>query len=528
MNLHDFSLRTRISAGLLVLLLVSLTGSTVAWWRLNVAMTETVEIEQSWLPAVENLALMQATLGAHLAAQNKLLVANDASAVQQAATELRRIEAKLAEATKVYTDTLDDYAPEDKDMEMQERSLYANYDAPLQTYLKAARDIEQQVAAAPGTPETMEAVQDLMIQKAAPAHAQALDAVSTIVLFNLEGTAEDTRKVVGLMDSAVLASAVAGAILLIIGLGLVWVLPNSITAPLARAISQTEKLAKGDLSTPLSAQGKDETAQLLRALEAMRASWAEVTRELQSASDAIANAASEIATGNADLSSRTEQAAANLEQTASSMDELTHTVSQTAEAARTANRMAGSASESAARGGEVMNQVSGTMEGISGASRKIADIIGVIDGIAFQTNILALNAAVEAARAGEQGRGFAVVASEVRSLAGRSAEAAREIKALIGASVEQVTSGSELVAQAVDATGDIGSKVQQMTDIVGQITAATTEQADGIQQVNAAVVNLDQMTQQNAALVEQSTAAAESLKEQAVRLSQLTAAFKIS
>jgi methyl-accepting chemotaxis protein len=248
---------------------------------------------------------------------------------------------------------------------------------------------------------------------------------------------------------------------------------------------------------------------------------------VQNATESIGTASAEIATGNQDLSARTEQTASNLQQAASSMEQLTGTVKQSADSARHANQLATSAAEVAARGGQVVSQVVATMDDINASSKKIADIIGVIDGIAFQTNILALNAAVEAARAGEQGRGFAVVASEVRSLAQRSAEAAKEIKGLIGASVEKVEGGSRLVADAGRTMAEIVSSVQRVSDIIGEITAASAEQSDGIGQINTSVSQLDQMTQQNSALVEQSAAAADSLKEQAVKLAQVVGTFKL-
>src|SRR5439155_19135741 len=266
---------------------------------------------------------------------------------------------------------------------------------------------------------------------------------------------------------------------------------------------------------------------LLQTLSAMQASLRQIVGQVRASTDSISTASAEIATGNQDLSARTEQTASNLQQAASSMEQLTGTVKQSADSARQADRLASSAAEVAARGGQVVSQVVSTMNDINASSKKIADIIGVIDGIAFQTNILALNAAVEAARAGEQGRGFAVVAGEVRNLAQRSAEAAKEIKALIGASVDKVDSGSRLVADAGKTMQEIVSSVQRVADIIGEITAASSEQSDGIGQVNQSVVQLDQMTQQNASLVEESAAAAESLKEQALRLAQVVGAFRL-
>jgi methyl-accepting chemotaxis protein len=249
--------------------------------------------------------------------------------------------------------------------------------------------------------------------------------------------------------------------------------------------------------------------------------------EIRQTAESIQTASTEVASGNADLSQRTEQTASNLQQTASSMEQLTGTVRHSAASAGQANQLAANASRVATRGGDVVAQVVSSMDQINGASRKIADIIGVIDGIAFQTNILALNAAVEAARAGEQGRGFAVVASEVRSLAQRSAEAAKEIKALIGGSVEHVEAGSRLVSDAGSTMNEIVASVKRVSDIIGEITHAADEQSAGIGTVNDAVVQLDQMTQQNAALVEQSAAAAESLKDQAARLARAVGAFRL-
>ncbi len=304
---------------------------------------------------------------------------------------------------------------------------------------------------------------------------------------------------------------------------------QTICAPLAEAEALAEAIAEGDLSRAMKpVEGVDEASKLMRSLHHMQEALQAMVTQLRTAADSIRTASVEIATGNQDLSSRTEQTASNLQEAASSLVQLTGTVKQTADSARTANQLASSASGAAAKGGEVVSQVVSTMDEINASSKRISDIIGTIDGIAFQTNILALNAAVEAARAGEQGRGFAVVAGEVRSLAQRSAEAAREIKTLIGASVERVETGSRLVQEAGTTMSDIVSSVQRVTDIIGEITAASSEQSDGISQVNQGVSNLDQMTQQNAALVEQSAAAAESLKDQAERLGGVVDRFRVS
>ncbi len=321
--------------------------------------------------------------------------------------------------------------------------------------------------------------------------------------------------------------AALGGLALLAGGIFAWLLTRSITRPIAAASALASVVAQGDLSQKIQVEGQDEIAHLMAALVTMTASLSHVVGQVQQAADSIQVASDEVATGNLDLSQRTEQTAANLQQAASAMDALTGTVGQSEASARQANQLASSAAEVAARGGAVVSQVVLTMQDINASSKKIADIIGVIDGIAFQTNILALNAAVEAARAGEQGRGFAVVASEVRSLAGRSAEAAKEIKMLIGASVARVDVGSRLVDEAGLTMQEIVGSVKRVSDIIGEITAAATEQSEGIGQVNHSVVELDRMTQQNAALVEQSAAAAQSLREQAQRLSQLVDTFKL-
>ncbi|MFG6414017.1 methyl-accepting chemotaxis protein [Roseateles sp. DC23W] len=294
------------------------------------------------------------------------------------------------------------------------------------------------------------------------------------------------------------------------------------------ATQAAEALARFDLTHPIPNGGNDDVGRLLGALNDTQRSLQKLIGDVRGAADSIGTASAEIATGNFDLSQRTEQTASNLQNAASSMSELTGTVKQTADAAMTANQLASSAASVAQRGGEAVSQVVSTMDQISHSSRKINEIIGTIDGIAFQTNILALNAAVEAARAGEQGRGFAVVAGEVRLLAQRSAEAAKEIKSLISASVERVDSGTQQVQAAGATMTEIVASVQRVTDIIAEISAAAREQSEGIAVVNGSVVQLDQMTQQNAALVEQSAAAAESLREQSARMAEVIGVFRLS
>ena len=302
---------------------------------------------------------------------------------------------------------------------------------------------------------------------------------------------------------------------------------RAIVRPLERAVAVAQSVAAGDLRTRIEVNSDDETGQLLAALRDMNASLKSIVARVRSGAETISVASSEIAQGNLDLSMRTEQQAGALEETASSMEELTSTVKQNADNTRQANQLAVSACDVAAKGGEVVERAVTTMASINASSRQIADIIGVIDGIAFQTNILALNAAVEAARAGEQGRGFAVVASEVRNLAQRSATAAKEIKTLIDASVERVDAGSVLVNEAGATMTEIVASVRRVMDIMGEISSATAEQGAGIEQVNSVVTEMDGATQQNAALVEQAAAAAQALREQTVALNQVVGVFKL-
>jgi len=315
--------------------------------------------------------------------------------------------------------------------------------------------------------------------------------------------------------------------LLVMAIGIIWIL-RSITKPLNEALRVAQAVASGDLTSTIVVRSNDEIGKLMQAMKHMNASLVNIVGQVRTGTETISVASREIASGNADLSSRTESQASSLEETASSMEELTSTVKQNAENARQANQLVVSTADVAVKGGEVVGQVVDTMASIKESSRKIADIIGVIDGIAFQTNILALNAAVEAARAGEQGRGFAVVASEVRNLAQRSASAAKEIKALISDSVEQVEAGRKLVDEAGDAMDDIVTSVQLAADIIGGTAEASKEQSLGIEQINQAVGQMDEMTGQNAALVEQAAAASESMLEQARKLARLVDTFKLT
>jgi methyl-accepting chemotaxis protein len=402
------------------------------------------------------------------------------------------------------------------------KALLATIADKRQVYVAARAEVLAHIKGADAL-----AAQNTLTAKMLPAAEAYVSSIDALAKYQQElvvaGMANVEADVSGAVRLQLVALAIAAGLSALFG----WAITRSITLPLHRTVLATERIASGDLSGRITADGRDEMATMQRSLLTMQESLRSLVGEVQSGSESISTASTQIATGNQDLSSRTEQTAGSLQQAASSLEQLTGTVGQTAESARTANQLANAASTAAQRGGSVVAQVVSTMDEINASSKKIADIIGTIDGIAFQTNILALNAAVEAARAGEQGRGFAVVASEVRSLAQRSAQAAREIKGLIQASVEKVETGTRLVQDAGSAMGDIVGGVQRVTDVIGEISAATSEQNSGLRLVNEAVAGLEQMTQQNAALVEESAAAAESLNDQVKRLGGLVGTFRL-
>ncbi|GIZ52996.1 methyl-accepting chemotaxis protein [Noviherbaspirillum aridicola] len=398
----------------------------------------------------------------------------------------------------------------------------------LLTKVEAAR-----VATAPGVEKAVGLAKrqgdviPILLSDVVPQQKKWLEAMDEMVRMQESAARKTAEETGSAYDSARLLTIGLAAVALLLGAGIAWLVTRSITAPLHGALEVARRVADGDLTTAVKVDSQDETGQLLAALRDMNDSLGRIVSQVRMGTDAINVASAEIASGNADLSARTESQASALEQTASSMEELTSTVKHNADNASQANKLAATASDVAVQGGAVVSQVVETMGSINDSARKIVDIIGVIDGIAFQTNILALNAAVEAARAGEQGRGFAVVASEVRSLAQRSANAAKEIKTLISDSVEKVEAGSRLVDQAGSTMEEVVNSVRRVTDIISEIAAASQEQTAGIEQVNRAIAEMDNVTQQNAALVEEAAAAAASMQDQARQLSGVVSVFKV-
>jgi methyl-accepting chemotaxis protein len=434
------------------------------------------------------------------------------------AKEITVIDAALAKVTAELKKSLDEHAMAEDDAAGKQavkdlQAMFAKYD-------KAVKETLDIKSAGP-------AIASTFLTTAQKEYEGLLAEISSISQSRLDEAGQDVAAASSAARRAQVAIGVAALLALAAGVVLTLLLARGLLQRMARVSAGMAAMADGDLSHVVAAQGRDEVGRLMGDFERVRQRLAASIHSVRQASESVRVAAGEIAAGNVDLSQRTEHQASSLQHTASSMEQLNVTVRNSADTARQANELAASASAVAGKGGDVFGRVVSTMDQISNSSRRIADIIGTIDGIAFQTNILALNAAVEAARAGEQGRGFAVVASEVRGLAQRSAEAAKQIKSLIGASVEQVETGSRLVIDAGVTMTHIVAQVKQVSDLIGEISAATSEQTSGIGQVSDSVTRLDRVTQQNAALVEQSAAAAESLKQQALRLVDSVSVFRL-
>ena len=516
MNLSDIKISVKLGAVFLILVISTAMAGGFAMFELAKINGNTEDMATNWLPSVTLVGDLQIHLNTIRRAEMQHVIAVLGEEKSPEEDTINKAKAKIVEVGDKYKTMVT--GPE-------EEKMWAEYQKNLARYYEAQKKLLELSNIGPAEAIASAAYMNGESQAALRALFKTLDGLIT---FNKQGaeqaysSAKSTYSVArgGLMLVVLIAIALAA------GLGL-WI-TRLITRPLGFAVQAAQGFAKGDLTVSLDANGKDEISLLLHAMEDMRTSLAGVVSNVRRGSESVANASAEIAQGNHDLSARTEQQASALEQTAASMEELGSTVRGNAESALHANQLAADASVVATQGGEVVNQVVQTMKGINDSSRKISDIISVIDGIAFQTNILALNAAVEAARAGEQGRGFAVVASEVRSLAGRSAEAAKEIKMLINASVERVEQGTTLVDKAGETMTRVVDSIKRVTNIMVEISASSNEQAAGVAQVGEAVSHMDNATQQNAALVEQMAAAASGLKQQSQELVDVVAVFKLS
>ncbi|MDE2594248.1 MAG: MCP four helix bundle domain-containing protein [Burkholderiales bacterium] len=494
------------------IVLSGLIGSVVTRSVLSEVSDTTQKLVSHHMAAVQHLNDIKDNLNQVARSSRNLLLMTTPADLK---SERDAIDAAIASNSKIYSqlDQMELDAKSEALIKTIEDTRKA-FNTKLQTFLAAATDDRT-------------AALDILLQQVRPvqlAYMKKADELTDLELAAMTASAKQVSDQAAFGSWLSIGLNLAAALMAGV---LAWFITRSVTKPLGEAVEIAHAVANGDLTKQIDVHGHDEISALLRALQTMTGTLQNLIGQLKAAADEIATGSGEIAKGNQDLSHRTEQQAANLQETAASMEQLSSTVRQTADASQQANDLATQASSVAARGATVMQEVVENMSDIATSSRKIGDIISVIDGIAFQTNILALNAAVEAARAGEQGRGFAVVAGEVRTLAQRSANAAKEIKGLITASVEKVDSGSALVGTAGDTMRDIETQIKRVADLIGDINSASTEQNSGIQQVHLAVSELDKVTQQNAALVEESAAAAESLKTQADQLTQSVQTFRL-
>ncbi|AVT13562.1 methyl-accepting chemotaxis protein [Paracidovorax avenae] len=515
MNFSHIKLAPRLGFAFAAMVILSVFLGLFSLRQMSQLQGQTSTVVDNNLPSVMILSEYRRNLDLMRRLEALLLLETPAKEQGEYRASFDKTVAKFEELNRTYVEPTLIGSP-------GEAALAAAFKKDLAAYIAAATRIRASAQDPGQHPELL----NHMLNTTRGLYFTTSEQLDKVIQYNVDQAKDASTlamKILGdgrnwLVVTMVAAAAVAALLAVVI--------VRSIVHPLNRAIDAAQQVAEGNLAVELHAEGRDEVSRLLRTLVDMRDTLARITGEVRRNAEGVATASAQIAQGNGDLSARTEQQAASLQQAAASMEQLGSTVRQNAENARQASQLAVSASGIASQGGEVVGEVVETMKGINEASRRIGDIIGTIDGIAFQTNILALNAAVEAARAGEQGRGFAVVAGEVRSLAQRSAEAAKEIKNLIGNSVERVEQGTVLVDKAGATMTEVVTSIRRVTDIVAEISAASSEQSEGVAQVGAAVTQMDQATQQNAALVEESAAAAGSLKTQAEQLVQAVAFFR--
>ncbi len=514
MGIKNLKIGTRLGVGFGLLLLMLVSANLLAGWQFSrIADINDIIFEKDWVQAdLVNGISEAARDNARLTAEMMLL--DDKAQIERVNQKIDVNKTAITNALAQLDGLI--YAPEAKALLQKIRESRA-------AYVKSFTQVGQLTAAG-----QLAEAKALFTGQTGAAIEVMLGHINEMTQLQHKLVAQSVSESESRIHLALFVLPLLTLVGLVVGVAFAWTISRSITTPIAQAVRIAQQVAKGDLSSDIPVHSQDETGQLLQELKDMNANLTTIVGQVRSGSDAISTATQQIAAGNLDLSQRTEEQASSLQQTTASLEELTGTVKQNFENGRHANQVAASAAEVAVRGGSVVMQVVQTMEAINVSSHKIADIIGVIDGIAFQTNILALNAAVEAARAGEQGRGFAVVASEVRSLAGRSATAAQEIKKLIEASVGNVTQGCKLVEQAGSTMDEIVVSVRRVADIMGELTTAAQDQTVGIDQINQAMGQMDQVTQGNAALVEEAAAAAQSLEQQAKMLVRSVDVFKLS
>ncbi|MGO4377603.1 methyl-accepting chemotaxis protein [Pseudoduganella sp. RAF53_2] len=511
--LNNISIGKRLALGFAVILAFAMLITAIGIWRLQQVADATHDMMETPLAKERMISDWYSKIDSAIRRTTAIARSSDPSLAAYFAEEGKISTAASAELQKKIVDLIDE--DDEKalfEKIMEQRKVYLSTRDQV-AKLKAAGELEQandvfEKGYKPGAAAYQALIQDLLKMQRGK--------IDNIAHHIADAAATGRTRMM-----------ILAVLVLVFGATCAWLLTTGITQPLQKAVDAARRVAAGDLTTQIEVSGKDETGQLLLALKDMNQALLNIVLEVRNGTDSIGTSSIEIAAGNQDLSSRTEQQAASLEETASSMEELTSTVKNNADNARQANQLADAAASVAVKGGSVVSEVVGTMESINESSRRIVDIISVIDSIAFQTNILALNAAVEAARAGEQGRGFAVVASEVRNLAQRSAGAAKEIKELINDSVDKVNQGSKLVGEAGSTMEEIVASVQRVTDIISEITAASAEQSVGIDEVYKAIGQMDTVTQQNAALVEESAAAADSMRQQCTSLAQVVSVFNV-
>ncbi len=512
--LSDLRVGVRLGLGFALLLLLMLAMGVFSVNRVGTVQDRVDDLATNWLPSTQQLGTINESLNQMRRAELQLLLGGDAKAVKDETARIDTQWKRLPELLKTYDGLVSSG---------EERRLFDTLQQQIQRY----RDVQNRLVALVAAGERDQAMV-LQRTESRAAFRPTTETLNQLVKLNGDGAHEAHEHAMASYRSVLWAIWVMVAVAIGLGAAIGWLLTRSLTHPLREASHTADRIADGDLTGVALSTRSDELGDLLRSLGRMREALHLSVSAVRDSADQIAEASREVAVGSTDLSARTEQTASNLEQTSAAMHQLTDAARQSVSSAQEASTLATQAASVAQQGGQMVGQVVQTMDGIQQSSRRIADIIGVIDGIAFQTNILALNAAVEAARAGEQGRGFAVVAGEVRTLAQRSAQAAREIKALITTSVEQVESGTRIVGSTGATMAQLVQAVDRVSGLIGDIASTVGNQTQSLSEVNAAVTQLDGMTQQNAALVEESAAAAESLKDQATRLAQVVGRFRLA